>query len=484
MMGRKLVVAAIVAAMGSAAWAQDAVKLRNGKTVAGKILLSDSDKEGFSVERWDTGATIYIKWTQIPEGEKLRLLNKNNESTVPTVVGDILNGVRIITASREIVGVVKSEDETQIQVKTAASPTPVPVPKGAILKREDLKINEMDAYSPEEMLAKRAEGVTDGDFPRLVELGKFAQALKLYDKAKEYFTKAAAIDEAKKSEVEPLLAGVTSLMREAEAQKALAAAKKLAEDTVYDKAIEAAKKFLEDFADTQCAKDNKSLVSDLEKEAKEWETNRAKILTAKVPEAWKSIRSSLLNEYANASKYKCSEARGMTDKMDDEIAKKVSEKFRCTKDEAEQYWSKREKKPRTVNMGSGSWIVLGGQDGGMDYTGGDPTQADPKDNPVDDFAKRFGGNNRNKPQKKLIWGVKLQTSEEWWQTASSSNRHDFLEGYYALNSPLVDKESPVNKDCQTCKAQGTIKVTRNAKPLDATCPRCHGAKYEQSITYK
>ena len=78
----------------------------------------------------------------------------------------------------------------------------------------------------------------------------------------------------------------------------------------------------------------------------------------------------------------------------------------------------------------------------------------------------------------------LQTSEQWWTAASSTARHDFLEGYYALNSPNVEKDSPVNKDCRTCKAQGTLKVTRNLKALDALCPWCHGAKYEQSVTYK
>ncbi len=475
-----------VAVMASAAWAQDVVRLRNGKTVAGKVNVSDSDKDGFSIERWDTGASVYIKWTQIPESEKLRLTNKTNETATPASVGDTLNGVRIITATREVVGVIKNEDEQQIQVKTASSVAPVTIPKGAILKREDCKINETEAYSPDEMLAKRAEGVADTDFAKLVELGKFAQALKLLDKAKEYFTKAGAIDEAKKAEVEPLLTAITSLMKEAEAQKALAAVKKLADDTVYEKAIEAARKFMDDFADTKCVADNKTLVADLEKEAKEFETNRAKVLAAKVPDQWKSIRNTLLSEYSNVSKFKCNEARAMVDKMDDEIAKRVAEKFRCTKDEAEQYWRGREKKPRTVSLGTGSWIVLGGQDGGMDYSGGDPTAGGTGQDPVDDFMKRFGGNKPKGGQqpKKLVWGQALQTSEQWWTAASSTARHDFLEGYYALNSPNVEKDSPVTKDCRTCKAQGTLKVTRNGKALDALCPMCHGAKYEESVTYK
>jgi tetratricopeptide (TPR) repeat protein len=486
-MNRALLSIALAAGMASAVFAQDIVKLRNGKTVAGKVVVTDSDKEGFTIERWDSGGSLYIKWTQIPEDEKLRLLNKTNEAAVPSSVGDTLDGIRIITASREIIGVVKSEDAQQVLVKTASSPTPVPVPKAAILKRDDLKINETEAYSAEEMLAKRAEGVSDSDFPKLVEVGKFAQALKLLQQAKDYYTKAAAIDEAKKSEVEPLLTAVTTLIREAEAQAALAAVKKLADDTLYEKAIEAAKKFLDTYGDTKTGQENKSLLADIEKEAKEYEANRAKILEAKVPEAWRSIRSSLLSEYSNASKFKCGEARSNAGKMDVEIAKKIAEKFRCTADEAEAFWQKREKKPRTVNMGTGSWIVIGGQDGGLDYSGGDPTQG--KDgNPVDDFMNRFGGNrggnNKGQPQKKLVWGQPLQTSEQWWSAASGSNRRDFLEGFYALNSALVERDEPVNKDCRHCKAQGTIKVTRNAKQLDAICPLCHGAKYEQSVTYK
>jgi tetratricopeptide (TPR) repeat protein len=488
---RTIVALGLVAAMAAAAAAQDTVRLKNGKHLTGTVTLNDSDKEGFQLTRWDSGGTIYVKWTQVPEGEKLRLLNKGMETAVAPTVGDILDGVRIVTASREVVGVITSEDAQQIFVKTAGSASPVPVPKGAILKRDGLKINEIDAYSPDEMVAKRETAAGEGDMGKLLEVGRFAQALKMYAKAKELYEKAAALDESKKSEVEPLIAAVVVLIREDDAQKALAGVKKLAEDTKYPEAIEAADKFLTDFADTECGKANKSLKADLEKEAKEFEANRSKILAAKVPDAWRSIRNSMFGEYSNAGKFKIAEARSNVDKMDAEIAKRVGAKFNCTQDEAEQFWQKREKKAKTVSLNTGSWILLGGQDGGMDFTG-DPNAQDGQgqsNNPVDDFVKKFGGNrggNRGGQQpKKLEWGKPLQTSQQWWETASQSARRDWLEAYYVLNvSALVEKDQPVNKDCPYCKAQGTVKAMRNARSIDVICPRCHGAKYEQSVTYK
>lgn len=481
------IAAGLVVAMGLTAWAQDSVRLKNGRTLSGTITVDESDAEGFRVTRWDNGATIHVKWSQVPDAEARRLQGLGAQTTVAAAVGDVLDGVRIVTANREVLGVMTSEDAQQVLVKIAASPTPVPVPKAAILSRENLKISEQDAYSADEMLARRLEGLNENDASALLTVGKFAQALKLYDHAMELYQKASAIGESSK-EVEPLIAALTTLIREGQAQAALAEVRSLADETRYDEAIAAAQKFIEAYADTETGRKNAELVSLLEKEAKEFETNRASILAAKIPDAWKNVRSSLFSEYAS-NKYKLAEARSATDKMDAEIAKRIGDKFKCTQDEAELYWNKREKKKTSASLGTGTWIALGGQDGGMDFTG-NPDAGEGSDNPVDDFVKKFGGRNqggnRGKPQKKIEYGKKLQTSEEWWQSVSNSTRKEWLEAYYAMNSALVDRSDlqVEEKNCSACRGEGIIKSVRNGKALDAICWRCHGVKVDQTIPYK
>ena len=62
-------------AFSAAAAAQDVVRLKNGRFVAGTLAIEESDKEGFKLQRWDTGTTVYVRWAQIPDTERLRLLN-------------------------------------------------------------------------------------------------------------------------------------------------------------------------------------------------------------------------------------------------------------------------------------------------------------------------------------------------------------------------------------------------------------------------
>ncbi len=466
-----------VAFAGVAAQAQDLVRLKSGKYLCGTVTV-DETRDGCTVSMWDTGGVVFVKWTQIPDSEKTRLLSKGAASAPAASIGDVLDGLRVITANREVVGVLITENDQTVSIKTASSAQPTVVPKGAILARETMKIQETEAYSPEEMVAKRAAG--DLSPAKCFEVGDFARALKLYAKAKEFYLKAAEADATRKDEATKLCAQVDLLIREADAEKALAAIRKLQEETKYVEAIEAANKFFGDFADTELAKANKDLVKILDKERKEFEANRDKILATRVPELWRSVRSTLWSKYADR-KFKFGEARGAVDRLDEEITAELVKKINCTRDEAEKFWKGREQKPMTVAMGSGTWCYKGGQDGGMDYTG--TGMEGSKDDPVDDFVKRFGGNKKGGDKKQPELGKKLQTSEEWWSGASTSDRLRWIQCYYALNSAYVTKVKEEERDCQHCKGVGTLKAVRGTKVVDVVCPRCHTVKKDLSVTF-
>lgn len=474
----------------SAAWAQDAVKLKNGRHVAGTVVLNENDKDGFTVQRWDTGAPVYIRWTQVPEAERNRLLNITVDAGP---AGVVLDGVRVVTTGRELVGLLVKEDATSVHIKTKESKTPQVAPKSALMQpMEQLKIREADAYGPDEMVDLRAAKADPKSYAAMKELGQFAAGLKLYERAKDLYQKAAAAEGAKKEEIEEILAKNEVLIKEGKAAALLAQIKALAEDSEYAKAIEEARKLLSDYGETDVAKQQKDIIATLEKEAKDFEVRRADFLAQKVPDLFKSKLASLLSQYSSG-KYKLSEARGAAHKFDDVILADLAKKLKSTADDISAAWGKREPKNKTVAYGHGTWIVKGGQDGGLDTDQKlDPKQMQQgnRNQQVEDFINSLGGNRnarRNQPGaaqgKPIDLGKKLQTSEEWWSYASPTDRRHWLEAEYASTSRLVKKVEEKTRKCSTCNGDGMLKANRMGVAVDLKCPRCHTVKEDLSIVY-
>ncbi|HXG63056.1 MAG TPA: hypothetical protein VNO22_16915 [Planctomycetota bacterium] len=469
---------ALLAAAAPAS-AQDVVRLRSGKVLSGTVQIDEADKDGFRLVRWDTGGTIYVRWSQLPEPEKNRLLGRSApDASAPQL--ELLDGVRILTATREEVGILVREDAQTILVKTRNGRTPVPIPTSALLKPyEKIKIRESDAYGPEEMVERRLARAGDADAAALLEIARFATGLRLYDKARELYQKAAGIDPARKDEIDALLAANERLVKEDKAAALVRQVKELLEDTEYAKALELARRLPAEFGDTEIARQNKDLAAQIEKEAKDFELKKAELLAQKVPEAYKAKRSALLSEYAG-SRYKLSQARSLVAKLDDEVVKYLAAKFKSTPEEVQAAWAKREPKSRTVSFGEGSWIVRGGQDGGLD--------TDAKFTPRD--TSRSGGNdgdgnNRRRPTtppRPVDLGKKLPTSEEWWASASQGERKSWLEAEYAKTSSAVRKEIRTRK-CGTCNGEGVLKSTRMGVACEVKCARCHGAKEDEIVQY-
>lgn len=473
-----------------AGFAEDVVKLRNGRHITGTVVIDESDPNGFRIILRDTGGTVYIRKDQVPEQEWYRLRVRPQE-----VQGEQLEGIRILTTSdREHVGILvnaqgaplpfptdKEQFETTIRVKTKDSPSPVSIPKVVVKIFEPVKLRESEAYTPSEMVDRRLKAADPAGAAKLLEIAEFAKSLKLYDRAKEIYLQAAAADPARKAEIDEKIAELDGLVREAQAETKLAEITKLAEGGKFDEAVAAAEEFLKEFAETKAGKKNADLVQRLQKEREDYAKNRADFLAKKVPEAWRSQRASLLSEYAK-SKYKVAEARQLLLRMDDEILDKLSKKFNCPPEDVARAWEKREKKPRTVDMGTGSWIYKGGQDGGYDYESGGGGMGG--DDPVDDFARRFGGGQKKKNDApKQETGVKLDTSDKWWSDAGQSKRQDWLETEYALTSKYVKKEKEEEKKCTRCQGKGTLKATREGKQVDVICPVCHKTAVIVTVTY-
>ncbi|HUR39206.1 MAG TPA: hypothetical protein VM222_06915, partial [Planctomycetota bacterium] len=483
-----LLLAPVLALPATAGSEQDSVRLKSGRILTGIVLVDDTNKEGFSVQRWDTGGTVFIHWNQITDLERARLANRVPE-TKP--LGIMLDGVRAMTNGRDVVGVLVKEDAAGLHIKTRDAKAPVQIPKSALLRpQEAVKIAESDAYSPDEMVDTRLAKANEKDYAAMLDLGRFAASLRLYDRAKEMYQKAGSADATKKEEIEAILAQNETLIKEGKAAALVAQVKEYVETIEFAKALETVKKLMADYAETEVAKQNKDLAAAVEKKAKDFEGKRVEYLAENVPQAYKDRRSSLVSQYASASKYKIADALQHANKIDEEVVADLAKRMKSTPEEIQTAWGKRELKPKTVGYGDGSWIVKGGQSGGLD-TDAKTTPATNNGGNGNNGGFGFGGGggnrnngNRNQPQTQPVpLGKKLETKDEWWATASTSDRRNFIEAEYAKNSSAVKKELKTKK-CSVCNGEGIRKETRQGVACECKCLRCHGSKEDDIIIYQ
>src|SRR5204863_6976398 len=104
----------------------------------------------------------------------------------------------------------------------------------------------------------------------------------------------------------------------------------------------------------------------------------------------------------------------------------------------------------------------------------------------------FGGNRNNggnsggkagQPAQPQPLGKKLETKDEWWATASTTDRRNFVEAEYAKNSGAVKKEVKTKK-CSVCNGEGIRKETRQGVACECKCLRCHGSKEDDIVIYQ
>ena len=481
----------------AAAAGEDAVRLKNGRYLAGSISVDEADKDGFRIRIWETGATLAVKWTQIPDAERNRLLGRSPDVAGPSSLVPMIDGIYIVTTNREVSGVLVKEDAGQYLIKTKDSKTALAVPKNASVLRKEhpFKIKESDAYSTEEMIEAREKRAPETDYTALLDVARFAAGLRQFERAKGIYAKAAAAPNAKKDEIADLIAKNEVLIKEEKADNLLAEVNALRKAVEFAKASEVAKKLLADYAETEAGRQNAGLIAAIEKDAKDFEVRKADFLAREVPDAYKSKRADLFSTYAS-TKYKIGEVKTLATKIDDEVLKYLAAKFKSTSDEIKAAWDKRELKPRTVSFGEGTWVALGVNDGVMDTDQkGTPKQTTQGQGQGGGFGfgganGGMGGRNRNNPQggqggqpKPVDLGKKLQTSNEWWGEASTSERRSFVEAFYAQNSSMVKRDEVKKKKCAFCKGEGLFKGVRQGYEAEWKCGRCHGAKDDDVITY-
>lgn len=462
------------------AYTQDVVRLKNGRTLSGTILEEGDRRAGLRIRLWETGGTISVAWEQIPEAEKRRLLDLG-ERVGADPLGEKIDGVRVITSTRELIGVVERETPDTLFIKSADSPSPWPVPRKSILKQESLPIQEGDAYSPAERVARRAAQVDPANASAWLDVADYARRLRLFDRAREYYGKARELDPVLVPDIDRELQSLERLVRELDAEKVLEGIQKLREEGSFEEAIAAAEKFLQDFEGTTVAGENTTLLEDIRKEQAAFASDQERFLAGRVEREWRQGRGTIWSRCADR-KNTLEQAMEMAEGLDQELETFLAAKLKTTPEKIVEHWEKRQRKKESASYGNGSWIPLDGQDGGSDVA----PDADAKDsdndddNPFKDFQRKFEQPQQNDKSDKKH---RLQSREDWWLAAPLTVRTDWVKAWYAEHSERVSAERETRK-CGTCAGQGTLRATRGGKKINVYCQRCHGAKNDVTVKFQ
>ncbi len=397
-----------------------------------------------------------------------------------------LDGVRLVTSERERRGLLVREDAREVHLKTSAGTLPVVVPKSAILQRQAVRVREDEAYTFDELIDAR-ESKAGENAGRLLSAGRFAGALRRYERAAQLYRSAAAADPGVGAEAEKLLAENTALHREVLAEAELARIRGLAEKGDTGGAADAARKFLELYAGTAAAVQNQGIADELTAKV-------VKGLSAQVPALWRARRSARLAQYAGPGT-RLADARARLAGLDAELRKELAAKLKVDVEDIRRAWAERDEKLQLANYGAGSWIVNGGQDGGVDWTPPPPPPPPPPGTeeyimiPVRDAQGRVlyyvkAPVTPPRGPAPRARGLPLKTSDEWWRLAPLADRKAWLEAEYARTSAEVERLEELRRDCGPCRGTGKLSIMRDDDPIQPTCPRCHGARQDVSVRFK
>ncbi|MEW6027458.1 MAG: hypothetical protein AB1599_09220 [Planctomycetota bacterium] len=443
------------------------IQLKNGTSLTGEVV--SSDEQGIEFKTWDNNGIVKLKWQHFDSEEASRIRKILSLSSLSGEAHNI-DGHKIYLKSGTIhEGVVMEKTASQLKIKTITGVKNVA--NADILRMDPVKINPLGIYTAQEWYAEKAKAFNLEKAPDNYELAEYCRTfLKLYDKAKEHYLKAAELSDSyrerslqkiaeldndmvrgKEEEINKLLASKDSKSIE-QAKEILANWRKGSGEKLTpaaEKAIRALEGKIKDAEKSLLSKSQKETVKKIHQQC----YSSVKSLIKQIGSQEMSYQDTLA--YVNTMMYK-----KMVEKLSKDLKMPEEEIITTLNDRTPEKYGDLQR--REATYGDGSWVINA------------ETQVPPSSMTPEEFAKY-------QKRIKLIADAKdkaaekneLIAPEEWWEKAKGQ-RDQFLEALFAERYMYIVERKEI--PCLTCSGEGVINKN--------LCKRCWGTMVDITIIYK
>jgi tetratricopeptide (TPR) repeat protein len=168
-------------------------RLNSGAEVSG-VILDDGfdDARGITLRRDDNGGRLSLAWEQIRPADAVEIKRLYGyESDEPPAMS--LRAIKVtVTGGKSITGLPGGEDAQTVRVVRRGNVTPVP--RGNIVRIENVSVDALEVENPPEAFERARREANVDSAIEWYNLGLIAEALTLYEQAKECFARALEID--------------------------------------------------------------------------------------------------------------------------------------------------------------------------------------------------------------------------------------------------------------------------------------------------
>lgn len=440
------------------------IQLKDGTYLTGEVTAQTD--EGFEFKRWDNGGVASLRWEHFTTAEANRI--KTLLKIKPATEADKINGSRIYLSNNMVYeGLVVEETEDSLLLKHITGAKRIL--KKDILKSEPIQIEIQKVYTTEENYAERLAKINQDKAEDHLKLAEYCQdSLKLYDKAKQHYLKAAELNSAYAGRAQKKIAELDALAFQ---QKVSQIEKLIAKPD--PKAIEDASTLLdnlrkeyENTTDDNIRQTIDSLAEKIDESARSTEEKSFREATKKIINQHYSAMKSYLRKVSDG-KFSYSDAcYYVSSILPNEIIAKLAKDNKMSEDEVakilEESGQMEGLAQHTVSYGDGSWLMAS------------PPKS-PEIGSIDEYTRFQDKMKRlNEAKSRAASNNELISADTWWEKTAPQTREMWLEAFYAERYfTLVEKKE---KPCPGCSGEGL-----QGKNL---CKRCWGALVEVTIIYK
>ncbi len=491
--------------------------LANGTEVSGVIEEGGFDEaNGVKLVRDDNGGSLALRWDQIiPEDVDAikRLYGFVGDDAPPITVRALMLHC---TGNRDIVGIDGGRQANGYVLFKKGVPTTIPFE--SILSRENVVVDALEVLSPAEAFEQVRREQPPKEAVDYYNLGLKAEALTLYDQAKECFESALKTDAnfAKKDVIEQRKKILDAKAKESDAAEQLRRIRALR----LQKDFAGSLKLVDDFMKKWPAS---AFLAEVQKEQKNLNIAFKEDLLNQIRSDFLPIVRELCIKKALDAEVELGPAMNWAEQVAFGEALKILTKRKGIKDEAEAFklWQERGKygSATPVSYGGGTFIlgaelarkglIKGEKDdpkqgGDSEKAKGDSGKPLTLEQQIQKKLKEREDNAKKKNAKqKTLSGSDLAdvppTPEDWYKTATTTDRASFLFAFFGEHAQYDGKkgiiivERVTSKDCSECGGQGIREFltsgaqTKKGGTLGETkvpCTRCKKLTFDRIVHIK